>query len=299
MVISNGGEHLSRNNIDTSRLNTVIANWQTLPITEQPNFVKTFNEGLNHQTHLISSGRKQYVLKLFSEPNHLAIQSQKIAANHQLAPEILYVNQTNDFVLMEYINQQTIKHPLDNIELIALGNALKDLHLLPKNSADHTLKKFNLLKYYDLYLARINSNYSQIKSTHNELLPIIGVFLNDDTDWQVCHNDLVKENCFITPNGIKILDWEYTQINNPWFDLVTLIYSLKLDQKQTTKFIQAYDQQWQNIINTHFYFSALISMLWCDILWHLAEGRSFKSIHLKGKLSDLQNLQDQFNSLSL
>ena len=299
MVISNGGEHLSHNNIDTSRLNTVIANWQTLPITEPPTFVKTFNEGLNHQTHLISSGHKQYVLKLFSEPNYLAIQSQKLAASHQLAPEILYVNRTNDIALMEYINQQTIKHTVDNKNLMALGNALKDLHLLPKNSVDNTLNNFNLLKYCDLYLARINSNHTQIKSKHNELLPIIDVFLNDDTVWQVCHNDLVKENCFIMPNGIKFIDWEYTQINNPWFDLATLIYSLKLDQKQTTKFIQAYDQQWQTIINTPFYFSALISMLWCDTLWHLAQGRSFKPSHLNDKFSDLQNLQDQFNSSSL
>lgn len=270
-----------------------------MPISIQPELIKTFDVGLNHQTHLISSGKQQTVLKLFTQPNSSAIFAQKLAANHQLAPMMLYVNQVDDVVLMDYIDTKTVSQPIHIEDLTSLASALNQLHSLPTNLYKSDFSNFDLLKYYDAYLANIDNDYAAIRSTHQELTPIIKIFLEDKTEWCLCHNDLVRENCFITESGAKFIDWEYAQINHPWFDLATLIYSLKLDLQQVTRFIQAYNRQWLASINTPVYYSAMISMLWCDILWYLARNQTTESINLENKMSDLHKLKDLFNSIAI
>ena len=266
-----------------------------MPIKEKPILLKTFSSGLNHQTHLISSEDKKTVLKLFSKPSSSAIAIQKFAAKHQLSPHVLYTNPTYDVALMEYIDSSTISQPINPQELKLLGSALKKLHSLPNKLVENQTGRFDLLGYYETYLDEIGANDSLTQSIHQKILPIINVFLKDETHWCVCHNDLVKENCFVTKTDSQFIDWEYAQINNPWFDLATIIYSLQLDHQQAAHLIKVYNSKWLDILSTPIYFAAQCAMLWCDILWHLARGQNLQLPELKKKIDDLKNLETNFN----
>lgn len=284
-------------NTNASRLDATLSNWQDLPIEKKPILLKTFSSGLNHQTHLISANDELTVLKLFSAPSSSAIAIQQFAADHQLAPNILYTNPEHDAALMEYINSDTLTKAINSQDLGLLGNTLKALHSLPTKLVSMQTGDFDLLEYYETYLAKIDANDLIIRSIHTELLPVIDFFLEDKTPRCVCHNDLVKENCFITETGAQFIDWEYTQINNPWFDLAIIIYSLALDQQQAASLIKAYNPNWLDSITTPIYFAAQCAMLWCDILWHLARGQNQDIPELQTKLADLKSFKNTFERI--
>ncbi len=272
--------------------------WQEMPVDEQPKLLKTFTDGLNHQTHLIESKNKRFVLKLFSSPSPNAITAHNFASQYNLAPEILYVNEQQSVALLEYIETDSAIQPVDSQELISLGTALKKLHALPNKSVETQIGKFDLLSFYQKYLANIGPDNALIQSKDKEIKPIVDLFLSDTTDWCICHNDLVKENCFITGVGTQFIDWEYAQINNPWFDLVTVIYSLKLDNQQVKTLIEAYDADLLPWLDNAFFYSALVSMLWCDILWNIARDPNMERSSIRQKLNDIDRFKSKIRSLN-
>ncbi len=41
-----------------------------------------------------------------------------------------------------------------------------------------------------------------------------------------CHNDLVKDNIIVNASGMYLIDFEYAQTNDVYFDLAALAVSL-------------------------------------------------------------------------
>jgi len=60
-------------------------------------------------------------------------------------------------------------------------------------------------------------------SWHTLLTPLINEFCQDPTPLVFCHNDLVKENCLFDAQQAWLIDWEFAQLNNPWFDLGSIV----------------------------------------------------------------------------
>lgn len=282
-------------NSNNNRITLALNNWQDMPIEEKPTLIKTFAAGLNHETYLISSNDQKAVLKLFSEPSYSAITMQKFASAYKIAPEVYYVNKDFDLALLEYINSETVTENLSSQDLISLAKALRKLHSLTAPNISSQLGNFDLLAFYDSYLAAIPTKDSLAHRIHEQIQPIIIMYLNDTTQWCLCHNDLVQENCFIFNQNALFIDWEFAQQNNPWFDLAAIIYYFHLDIRQSTFFLNAYQPTWESKVTKSIYTSSQVALLWADMLWHLARSKGDAWPDLKNKLDDLSRLAKQLN----
>lgn len=281
---------------NNTRVQEVLSDWQSLPFRQQPVLVKTFTAGLNHQTYLLSCSRKQFVLKLFSEAQKTAIFAQQFAAHHGIAPNVLYVNQEYDLVIIEYIPSNTLSSKQINSESVtALAKKLRKLHSIPSDIVAGKVGKFDIQAMCDNYLNRVDKQDTLSQNIHEKLSPVIQQFVDDSTQWCFCHNDLVKENCFVVKDQALFIDWEYAKINNPWFDLAAIIYYLNLDQQQTTTLIQQYQPEWLDKIDEPIFYASQISLLWTDMLWHIAQGGWQWWPDLKQKLEDLKDLAKKLN----
>ena len=59
----------------------------------------------------------------------------------------------------------------------------------------------------------------------------------------LCHNDLVASNILEGSDGLKLIDWEYAGMGDPWFDLALVIEHHQLDDALQSGFIRAYLQR--------------------------------------------------------
>jgi thiamine kinase-like enzyme len=58
------------------------------------------------------------------------------------------------------------------------------------------------------------------------------------------HNDLVLENLLIDQNEeLWMIDWEYSAMSSPYWDLATLCNAARLDTNSTREFLNRYNQQ--------------------------------------------------------
>ncbi|MFT3864858.1 MAG: phosphotransferase [Solirubrobacterales bacterium] len=56
----------------------------------------------------------------------------------------------------------------------------------------------------------------------------------------LCHDDLLPANFIDTPEGIRIVDWEYAGMGNPWFDLGNFAVNNELGPAEEEAFLSAY-----------------------------------------------------------
>jgi thiamine kinase-like enzyme len=60
----------------------------------------------------------------------------------------------------------------------------------------------------------------------------------------LCHNDLVCENVLLTAGqGLLLIDWEYTGVGDPWFDLAVVVRHHELGEELAGYFLEAYLQR--------------------------------------------------------
>lgn len=265
----------------------------------KPEFQKVFEDGLNHDVALINGGfqgiKKQHVLKCFSAPHSSAINSQDWASKLGVAPDIHYADPDSTYCVMDYLKADSISpESLSSKDLSAIAQALNGVHSAPIPEFATTTGIFDLLKFCGAYLQTAGE---RAQTLHQQIITPLNSFVNDTTPMSFCHNDLVVGNCFVVNGQAQFIDWEYAQLHNPWFDLAAIIYYLQLDNKQAAAFLDNYEAGWSVFVGTSVFYTSQLSLLWADMLWHLAKfGPDFWP-RLEVKLNDLEQLLTVSESL--
>lgn len=269
-------------------LKQALQHWQDWGLDSQPSLIHIFTNGQNHHTGLIKVGEQRLVLKIFSstfDPSLFAhtMEIERWAAKQNIAPNTVFANQ--HVQILEHIDDQGFtenKSP-------TLAKALRKLHTSKRS--EHL--RFDLLTFTNEYLNHANE---QMHQWHKQLLPILNEFINDPTPWVFCHNDLVRENCLFDSNGNAfIIDWEFAQHHNPWFDIAAVVLYFKLSKVQATVFLESYKTNWGQCISERIFISSQIAVLWTDLLWNLKKhGSDYQKTHLS-RFKTLASLAQQLS----
>ena len=237
------------------QLASSLGNWRRWGLSEKPVLVKTFTSGQNHDTGLIEAADQRYVLKVFRHSFKRAMAAERLANQLDVSPKLIYAD--SNIALFEYIESPAKLE----ITLLELAQTLTKVH--SSNAAK--LEKFDLLKAHNNYLSTADGT---TKDWHRTLLPALNEFLNDQTPWCFCHNDLVQENCLIA-DKLYLIDWEFAQQHNPWFDLAAVIIYFKLGDQDAGDFLNLYKAGWHQKMRTSIFYSSQVALLWTDLLWNM------------------------------
>ena len=183
---------------------------------------------------------------------------------YDYAPEILHSDPENGLLITRLIEgqsltQTSIRKP---IHLEQLAQAMHLIHHIEPKIEPIEFNHF--IRNYEAELKDMQSSklLDQGLSLYRELN-------QNKEDICLCHNDLNHTNIIIS-DGIRILDWEYASLNNPYFDLATVIDFHDLSDSEVEMFLSHYDQG-LNFIDTQLLdcwqlMSQYINMFWLMIL---------------------------------
>ena len=232
-----------------------LKNWPDWGLQSEPKLIEVFATGQNHHTGLIAVGEQRFVLKVFTHSFERAIAAERLASRLEISAKLLYAS--NNVALFDYIQCQATPE----ITLVELARALSKVH-------DHdasSLGTFNLTDAHDRYLSTANETTI---AWHQALLPALTSFINDPTPWCFCHNDLVQENCLVA-DKLYLIDWEFAQQHNPWFDLAAIIIYFKLNDQDAGDFLNRYKAGWHQQRQNSIFYTSQIALLWTDLLWNM------------------------------
>ena len=174
------------------------------------------------------------------------------------SPKILFENISEGILIWEYIlGAQLNVTQNDKVLLTDLSRSLKKIHKikLPKN----IVRNFNesIIFYKTLLIDSPNQKLI------NKGLNLFEEINDEDTPRVFSHNDLNKTNLLIG-SKIYFLDWEYSGLNHPCFDIASLVKSFQLNQSQITELANGYKGNKQ-------LFHANTLNQWIEFIYYLEE----------------------------
>ncbi|MBL4672297.1 MAG: phosphotransferase [Arenicella sp.] len=248
-------------------LNQALTKWSDWGLAEKPTLVRVLEDGQNHHTGLIQAGDKKLVLKVFKHSFNRTIEAEYWASELLISPRLYMA--ANNTALYEFIDDQgynpkRLKDLADTLSLAHQGDQKR-------------FSEFDLIGFCDSYLVTAEA---EIHQWHAALMPALLEFTQDQTPSTYCHNDLVVENCLFTNNSVLLIDWEFAQTNNPWFDLGAIIYYFNLTKSQTKKFLASYQHGWESKVDRRILYTSQVAVLWCDLLWSMhVMGNEYQNKH--------------------
>ena len=183
--------------------------------------------GLSNINYQVITEQGDYLLKCYRNSLPLAqLLAQTQLAQKNIAPKVYGFNKVNNTALFDYIPGEIAS----SISIKVIVQALRLLHQFPSESASMDLAA-HCLPYQNLKAYKAFENQIELAlSLINELPKNLGF----------CHNDLIKSNIINDGNHFILIDFEYAQTNDVFFDLAAIASSYQFTEQQVSDLLDCY-----------------------------------------------------------
>ena len=205
--------------------------------------------GMTNQNYLVKTTNKQYIVKFFGKGTEKLINRQDEKYNLELLKDLdldvknylfdieagIKVNEYIESAIT--LDSTSIKTKFDKIAPI-----LQTIHASGKELRGDFAPFEEIKKYESLIEEKIPyANYEAVREAVFSLekrLADLGV------DRKSCHIDLVPENFIESPQGrLYLIDWEYSSMNDPMWDLATLFLESEFTRQEEEAFLSHYESE--------------------------------------------------------
>jgi thiamine kinase-like enzyme len=166
----------------------------------------------------------------------------ELAARAGVGPEVVALIDeppclVTRFVAGEPMSAEQLREPAALTEVAA---ALRSLH-----ASDERLPvEFSAFRIVETYAARMAGRGADVPASYEWAATaahrIEDVLAGPEHDPVPCHNDLLAANFIRSPQGIRIIDWEYAGMNDRYFDLGNFAVNNGLDEAAEEDLLAAY-----------------------------------------------------------
>lgn len=230
--------------------------------------------GMSNKNFKVELGSQEYVLRVpgFGSEGMVVRSNEEhnsiLAYRMGITPPIPYFNADTGIKLTNYVknaktfNSAMVKQPEKMVEIAKI---LWTLH----HSSEKFENEFNVFKEilnYENLLEKANGKMYEGYETVREKVFQLEGYLNElGVNLCPCHNDLVAENLLMAENGtIYLIDWEYSGMNDPMWDLAALFLENEFSQEEQDYFVNCYFDGQESSIARRKIFAYQILM---DYLW--------------------------------
>ena len=201
--------------------------------------------GSTNQNYLIQPPTQPYVLRIPREATNAFIQRENEAFNVNqayqlgLSPETLWSNAsgvslTNYINNAHTLNQTALKSPTTQQKIIAL---ILQLQRSGRTFKGHLKPSTITPKLQDYYQQCSADDQKKLKNDYAEALSILGS-LNDPQPLVPSHGDLILENILQQQDKLWLIDWEYSAMASPFWDIAMLCHSANINGKDADLFLE-------------------------------------------------------------
>jgi thiamine kinase-like enzyme len=225
---------------------------QRVPETGGRNLTLTaLSGGITNRNFLVTpgDGDDRYVIRLGGNDTHLLGISREVehaatvaAAGVGVGPEVVAFIRPEGYLVTRFImgeavslqqvhERPTIERVVDSLRRIHEGPAIPGL--------------FVPFRIVEAYRALAISHGVAIPRAwdlaHEASRRIERAFLEAPTELRPCHNDLLNANFIDDGQRIRIVDWEYAGMGDPFFDLGNFSVNHELTADEDASLMEAYD----------------------------------------------------------
>jgi hypothetical protein len=213
-----------------------LAQWQQWGVESKPRLTQALANGKTNQAFLLTAGKQQFVLRLYSDSNK-ALYSQA-HANQQsvnaigLAPRLLYSHPDNHYSVSEYLPGDTLNEniPLTNNDVKLLCDAVSRYQKIPVLSCPIDYKA--VLTGYRHQLINCHRWQPDDEQLFCSILKLCDELKRLHSAPVLSHHDLNAYNIIRLAQHetrFGFIDWEFSCTSFASFDYAILLVELNID----------------------------------------------------------------------
>ncbi len=179
--------------------------------------------GMSNYTYVIDVDGTLYTFRIPGK-NAEQFVDREVEAYHlslieplNLNNETIYTDTENGYKIAKYIKGQPLheRNPLEYLEAAA-----KVLHTIHDSAitSKYNYAPFNRLEKYEKLVKAYDHEHSERYYTYKNKLLSQDTFLSQFPK-TLTHGDAQISNFVVTENALKLMDWEFTGMNDPFYDI--------------------------------------------------------------------------------
>ncbi len=236
--------------------------------------------GLTNLVYKVHANNTDYILRLAGEGTESYIDRNIEAHNAQQAADagvsakIYYFDEGCGLMLADFLVGETMT--AENFKKrtgspARAGNVMKKLHC----SGKQFKFRFELFSMIDDYLKTVSELKAELPEGYHDVLrkaePIRQALNKYPVQLAPCHCDPLAENFIDDGEKMWMVDWEYSGMNDPMWDLGDLSEEAEFTKKQDAEMLNAYcnGQVTANLQGRMVIYKAMSDLLWT--LWGLIQ----------------------------
>jgi thiamine kinase-like enzyme len=166
----------------------------------------------------------------------------ELAANVGVGPEVVAMLDDPPCLVARFVEGE----PMDAAELrepVAMAEVARALRAL--HGCEQELPvEFSCFRIVEAYAARMAERGAVVPSSYEWAMGaahrIEATLVGPEHEPVPCHNDLLSANFIRSPQGVRIIDWEYAGGGDRYFDLGNFAVNNELDEGQEANLLGAY-----------------------------------------------------------
>lgn len=212
-------------------------------------FIEQLLGGLTNRNYKITLGEENYVLRIPGEGTSLYIDrsvemhNANITSRNGINTEIIYFDEKTGIALTKYIENAVTMHPESFVKdelVVEATKVLKKLHSIGEEFK-FTFDAFDGIDLYDDILKRNNARLpDDYAETYKDLEIIRKVIKDKPVKLVPSHNDPLCENFISDSKKLYLIDWEYSGMNDPMWDLGAFSIEAGLTEHQEYMMMREY-----------------------------------------------------------
>ncbi|PHM39561.1 LicA protein [Xenorhabdus mauleonii] len=204
--------------------------------------------GMTNVNYYCETKQKKVVLRIPGNNTGKIINRVNEKYNCQLAtlidinPKLYYYSLDSGIKITKYLeNSETLSpQTLSRDEnLLNIAKILSKLHL-----SDIIFKNtFNVFEEYNRYIKQLNNieiSYPNFKETEDYFFSLQKKLARIGINTSPCHNDPVPENFIKTHEKYYLIDWEYSGMNDPMWDIAAIFEESGIGKLKQEIFLSEY-----------------------------------------------------------
>ncbi|OSQ57006.1 choline kinase [Marivita cryptomonadis] len=232
--------------------------------------------GLTNRVHRVDMGDRSVIVRIPGEGTEAYIDravethNAYAAARAGVSPEVVYAEPDTGLMITETVpGIATMTPELFNARVgspARAGAALAKLH----NSGETFEFRFELFAMIEDYLNVLSTKDVTLPDGYHDVVaaaaPVKEILAKADLPLAPCHCDPLCENFLDDGSVMWIVDWEYSGMNDPLWDLGDLSVEAGMDAKQDAEMMLAYFGRPPSVAEQG---RMIIYKAMCDLLWTL------------------------------
>lgn len=236
---------LQENNVRENLCQAVLEVLEELSLL---NAIKTFSalqKGMTNQLFHFSTQDEEYLLRLPGAGTEHIINRQHEVAVYQalessgITEEIIYISAQNGIKVSKFMKQV---HNCDKDNKLEIGRCMELLRVFHEKGLQvpHVFDVFAEIRLYEEQCGACIGSFDDCLNTRSQVLELRNLIKSISKENCLCHIDPVYDNFLINDESVRLIDWEYAAMCDPYIDIAMFCIYAEYDREQTDWVIGCY-----------------------------------------------------------